>query len=183
LSSHATGSMLLGVLLGFAVALIYCWFSWVRPLQSHLDASEKSLQEWAKVHLRERENAGAIQGLSVNELRTWVAAVDEQNRLFTELERHLHQQELELAGPPTSYLLIAACVVLGVVALMVYWLRDGNQVAATTLENLAVLSGARLATSLGPAAREPNTLLKAPATTADVGATATTALQSPHVNP
>jgi hypothetical protein len=59
----------------------------------------------------------------------------------------VHQQELDLVGPATSYLLIAACVVFGVVILLVYWLRDGNQAAVTTLENLAALTSGSLHTS------------------------------------
>ena len=76
----------------------------------------------------------------------WVATLDEQNQRFMTLESRVHQQQLDLIGPATSYLLIAACVVFGVVILLVYWLRDGNQAAVTTLENLAALTSGTLHT-------------------------------------
>src|SRR5437868_1292649 len=117
--SWSPGSVLSGILLGFAVALVYCWFTWARPMQTSLDACEKSLQEWAKINISERQNASAIKDLSVDELRRWVATLDEQNQRFMALERLVHQQELDLIGPATSYLLIAACVVFGVVILLV----------------------------------------------------------------
>jgi hypothetical protein len=145
--SWSPGSVLSGILLGFAVALVYCWFTWARPMQVSLDACEQSLQEWAKINMLERQNASAIKGLSVDELRRWVATLDEQNQRFMALESRVHQQELDLIGPATSYLFIAACVVFGVVILLVYWLRDGNQAAVTTLENLAALTSRTLHTS------------------------------------
>jgi hypothetical protein len=145
--SWSAGSVLSGILLGFAVALVYCWFTWARPMQASLDACEQSLQEWAKINMLERQNVSAVKDLSVDELRRWVATLDEQNQRFMALESRVHQQELDLIGPATSYLIIAACVVFGVVILLVYWLRDGNQAAVTTLENLAALTSGTLHTS------------------------------------
>jgi hypothetical protein len=145
--SHSEGvpsrpwrAMLLGFVAGFAAALIYCWIGWVRPMQVNLDGRDQSLQEWARMNLAERESLTAVKNASVDELRTWVATLSAQNERFAELERRLHQQELELAGPATTYLLLAACVVVGVISLVVYWLRDSNQAAVTTLENLAAIA-------------------------------------------
>lgn len=131
---------LVGLLIGFAAALIFCWFTWVRPLQANLDAREKSLQEWERINRMEREAVGTIKTISIEELRRWVATVDEQNSRFAELQRLAHEQEMQLAGPAHTYILIAAAVVLGVVGMVVFWLRDGNASAATTLDNIAGLA-------------------------------------------
>ena len=61
-------------------------------------------------------------------------------RRFAELQRFTHEQELDIVGPPQTLLFITAAVVLGVVGLVVYWLRDGNASAATTLDNIAALA-------------------------------------------
>ncbi len=131
---------LVGLLIGFAAALIFCWFTWVRPLQANLDAREASLQEWERINRMEREAVQTIKTISIEELRKWVATVDEQNSRFAELQRIAHEREMQLAGPAHTYILIAAAVVLGVVGLVVFWLRDGNASAATTLDNIAGLA-------------------------------------------
>lgn len=128
------------MLIGFAAALIFCWFTWVRPLQANLDAREKSLQEWERINRLEREAVATIKTISIEEWRKWVSTVDEQNSRFAELQRISHEQEVRLAGPAHTYILIAAAVVLGVVVSVVFWLRDGNASAATTLDNIAGLA-------------------------------------------
>jgi len=136
------------LVVGFSGALIFCWFVWVRPLQSHLDARERALQEWERLNRQEREAVGTIKNVAVEEIRKWVGIVDEQNRRFTELQRSLHRQEVELAGPATSFILIAALTLLGVVALVAFWMRDSNSAAAVTLENVAALAPEEMVRSI-----------------------------------
>ncbi len=131
---------LIGLLIGFAAALIFCWFTWVRPLQANLDAREESLREWERINRMEREAVATIKTIWIEELRNWVATVDEQNSRFAELQRIAHEREMQLAGPAHTYILIAAAVVLGIVGSVVFWLRDGNASAATTLDNIAGLA-------------------------------------------
>jgi hypothetical protein len=140
MSGNSLFGGLVGLLVGFAAALVFCWFTWVRPLQANLDAREKSLQEWERINRLEREAVGTIKTISVEELRRWVATVDEQNTRFAELQRIAHEQEMQLAGPAHTYIVITATFVLGVVALVVFWLRDGNTSAATTLDAIAGLA-------------------------------------------
>jgi cold shock protein len=127
-------------LVGFCAAMIFCEFTWVRPLRAQLNAREKSLQEWERINRQEREAIATIKTISTEELKKWVATLDEQNKRFAELQSKLHQQEIELTGPATSYILIASVVILAVIGLVVFWLRDANAAAATTLENVAALA-------------------------------------------
>jgi hypothetical protein len=131
---------LVGLLIGFAAALVFCWFTWVWPLQANLNAREKSLQDWQRINQMEREAIGTLKTISIGELTKWVAIVDQQNTRFAELMRITHEQEMQLAGPAHTYIFIAAAVVLGVVGLVVFWLRDANASAATTLDNIAALA-------------------------------------------
>jgi cold shock CspA family protein len=125
---------------GFCAAMIFCELTWVRPLRAQLDAREKSLQEWERINRQEREAIAAIKTISTEELKKWVDTMDEQNKRFAELQSRLHQQEIELAGPATSFILIASLVVVAVIGLVAFWLRDANASAATTLENVASLA-------------------------------------------
>uniref|UniRef100_A0A7C4QP03 Cold shock domain-containing protein n=1 Tax=Schlesneria paludicola TaxID=360056 RepID=A0A7C4QP03_9PLAN len=135
-----TSNPFLWGLVGFCAAMIFCEFTWVRPLRAQLDAREKSLQEWERINRQEREAIATIKTISTEELKKWVATMDEQNKRFAELQSKLHQQEIELTGPATSYILIASVVILAVIGLVVFWLRDANASAATTLENVASLA-------------------------------------------
>lgn len=130
----------LWALVGFCAAMIFCEFTWVRPLRAQLDAVEKSRQEWERINRQEREAIATIKTISTDELKKWVATVDEQNKRFAELQSKLHQQEVELAGPATSFIVIAAIAIATVIGLIVFWLRDANATAATTLENVASLA-------------------------------------------
>jgi cold shock CspA family protein len=86
------------------------------------------------------EAIATIKTVSTEELRKWVATVDEQNQRFATLERLAHEQEVQLLGPSIDLVVIAAVVVLGVVGLLIFWLRDANAAAATTLDNIAALA-------------------------------------------
>ena len=131
---------LVGIIIGFVLALIFCYYTWVRDLQVHLVAKEKALNEWAEINRQERATVATLKGMSADELRRWVASVDEQNTSMMSMQRRLHQLELSLTGPGTTYIIIAVCALLGVVGLVVFWLRDANREAATTLENVAALA-------------------------------------------
>ncbi len=60
-------------------------------------------------------------------------------------------------GPATSYILIASIIILAVIGLVVFWLRDANAAAATTLENAAALAPEQMMRSIVVASlkREP----------------------------
>jgi cold shock CspA family protein len=138
--------------------MIFCEFNWVRPLRAHLDARERSLQDWERINRQERETIATIKTLSTEEVRKWVATLDEQNQRFSDLQNKLHHQEIELTGPATSYIIIAAVVTVAVIGLVVFWLRDANAAAATTLENVVVLAPEDMMRSLlvaGLARRDP----------------------------
>jgi hypothetical protein len=157
----ATNPFLWG-LVGFCAAMIFCEFTWVRPLRAQLDSREKSLQEWERINRQEREAIATIKTISTEELRKWVATMDDQNKRFSELQSKIHQQEIELTGPATSFIIIAAIVILAVIALVVFWLRDANAAAATTLENVAALAPEDMMRSLvlaSLAQREPITVV------------------------
>lgn len=149
-------------LVGFCAAMIFCEVTWVRPLRATLDAREKSLHEWAQINSQERQTIASIKTTSAEELKKWVAIVNEQNTRFAQIQSKLHQQQIELTGPATSYIIIAAVVIIAVIALVVFWLRDANAGAATTLENVAALAPDTMMRSVliaSLANREPITLL------------------------
>ncbi len=131
---------LIGGMVGFAAGLVFSWFVMVIPLQANLNARERALQDWDRQQRAEREAIESIKTISAEELRKWVATVDEQNQRFATLERLAHEQEMRLVGPSLELVVIAAVVVLGVVALLVFMLRDANAVAATTLDTIATLA-------------------------------------------
>ena len=142
--------------------MIFCEFAWVRPLPEDLVAREKSLQEWERINRQEREAIATIKTISIEELRKWVATTDEQNQRFAELQSKIHQHEIDLAGPAISYILVAALAVLAVIGLVVFWLRDANSAAATTLENVAALAPDAMVRSVliaSLAAHKPITLV------------------------
>lgn len=151
------GGLGAGITLGFAGALIFCWFTWVRPLQANLDAREKSLQEWERIQRLERENISTMKTVSTEEVRKWVATVDEQNTHFAKIQRLAHEQELQLVGPAQSLIFVALAAVLGVVGLVVYLLRDSNASAAITLDNIAGLAPEQMIRA-ALAARTPEAL-------------------------
>lgn len=133
-------------LLGLIVGFLFCWFVFVRSLAASLDAREEALQEWERLHRIEREKIAAIETLSADEMRSWVAALDEQNATFAELQQLLHQQELDLVGPPYAQLALAVVSLLGVSGFVAWMYRDSNADAARTLDNaVAVLPSLRRA--------------------------------------
>lgn len=132
----AAASGLLGVVLGF----LFCWYVFVRSLTAGVEARDRSLREWEEVNRIEREKIAAIQMLSAEEMRRWVAAVDAQNTSFAELQQRLHRQELELVGPAYTQLGLAVLALVGVAGFVAWMVRDANAEAARTLESaVAVL--------------------------------------------
>lgn len=129
-----------GVIVGFALALIFCYFTWVRDLQVHLAAKEKALNDWAELNRQERATIVSMKSMSTAELNKAVADMDRQSTFFMDMQRRLHQVEVTLTGPGTTYILLGIIALLGVVALVVAWLRNGDREAATTLENVAALA-------------------------------------------
>jgi hypothetical protein len=77
-----------------------------------MDAQEESLREWERINRKERDAIATIKSISVEELRKWVATLDEQNTRYAELQRLEHEQELRMTGPGISYILLAAFIVL-----------------------------------------------------------------------
>ena len=135
---------------GLALGFVFAWFSMVWPLTEQLKAREKSLEEWSRINREERQAISDIKGMSTEELRKWVATLDEQNVRYAQLQRAVHRQELALSGPAYGYVLIALVAVLGTAAVFVWITRDSNADAARTLENAAsVLPSMRKALEAG----------------------------------
>jgi cold shock CspA family protein len=127
-------------LVGLALGAILCWWFMVRPLETRLDAREKTLQEWERINRMERESIANIKTINIEELRKWVSTLDEQNTRYAELQTILHKQEIELTSPATTHLFIALIAVLGTVGFAAWMVRDSNADAARTLNNaVAVL--------------------------------------------
>ena len=129
-----------GAILGFAAALIFCYFTWVRDLQVHLAAKERALSEWEELNRQERATIASMKSMSVDEMKRWMAANNEQTTFFMDMQRRLHQVETALTGPGTTYIAMGVLGLLGVVGLVVFWLRSADRDAATTLENVATLA-------------------------------------------
>jgi hypothetical protein len=129
-----------GVIIGFACALIFCYFTWIRDLQVHLVAKEKALNDWAELNRQERARIMAMQNISVDVLKRWVAAVDAENTAFIETQRRLHQLELAVTGPGTTYIVIAVCGLVVTTVLVFFSFHAADRDAATTLENVASLA-------------------------------------------
>ncbi len=129
-----------GVIIGFACALIFCYFTWVRDLQVHLAAKEKALNDWAEINRQERATIVSMQNMSVDEMKRRVAAVDEENTFFIDTQRRLHQVELAMTGPGTTYIVIAVRGLLVTTVLVFFSFHAADRDAATTLENVASLA-------------------------------------------
>ena len=115
-----------------------------------MKAREESLEEWSRINREERQAISDIKTISTEELRKWVATLDEQNVRYAQLQRAVHRQELALSGPAYGYVLIALLAVLGTGAVFVWITRDSNADAARTLENAAsVLPSLRKALEAG----------------------------------
>jgi hypothetical protein len=133
-----------GLALGVIVGSLSMWWFEVRPLNVRLDARERSLQEWERINRMERESIANIKSINVEELRKWLATLDEQNTRYAELQTVLHKQEIELMGPATTHLFIVLIAVMGTVAFVAWMVRDSNADAARTLNNaVAVLPSLR----------------------------------------
>ncbi len=131
---------LIGLLTGF----FFCWWYLVRPLEARLDAREKAIQEWERINRMEREAIANIKTINIEELRKWVATLDEQNTRYTKLQSLLHKQELALTGPATTHLYISLVAVIGTMGFVAWMMRDSNADAARTLNNaVAVLPSLR----------------------------------------
>jgi cold shock CspA family protein len=133
-------SALAGALVGAAAGVLFCWFGVAVPTATNLRALEAALAEARRLDQAERREAAALRQLSTDGVAKWAAAVDAQAARFAELERLAHEQELRLAAAPQAALVAAAVAALGVVALVVHWLRDANASAAATLDALASLA-------------------------------------------
>jgi hypothetical protein len=133
-------SALAGALVGAAAGVLFCWFGVAAPTATNLRALEAALAEARRLDQAERREAAALRRLSTDGVVKWAAAVDAQAARFAELERLAHAQELRLAAPPQAALVAAAVAVLGVVALVVAWLRSADASAAATLDALAGLA-------------------------------------------
>lgn len=117
-----------------------CWATRVRGLEASLNAREKTLQQWDDLIRQEREAVADIRNLSVEEMRNWVAEMDEQHQDFAELQRLYHKRELAAANPGSTYVVIELVAVVSVVFVIAWLIRDGNANAARTFHNaVAVL--------------------------------------------
>jgi CspA family cold shock protein len=140
--NHPLATGVLGLCVGFS----FCYVSMVRPLFVRLDQREESLQEWERINRMERETLATMKSVGAEEMRKWVATLDEQNSRFAVLQAQLHRQELQLTGPATSYLVFALLAVIVVIGFTAWMIRDGNADAARTLHSaVAVLPALRKA--------------------------------------
>jgi cold shock CspA family protein len=152
----------MGLLVGFSGAVIYSEFTWAARLRSQLAEQQRSSLEWERMNRQERQAIADMKTISVEEMRSWVATLDEQNKTFANLQSKYHEQEIELAGPASTYILIAAVITLSGVAIIVFWLRDANAAAATTLENAVALAPDEMLRSLAFSShfnRQPKTVI------------------------
>lgn len=146
------------VIVGFIVGVVFCWFFFVRPMGATLDARERNLLEWERLIRQERQTVADIKTIGTEELRKWVATLDEQNTRFSQLQIQLHKQELSLVGPPIMHLWLMGLIVVISFGLVIWMIRDGNADAARTLYSaVAVLP------SLREALREKRPALEASA--------------------
>lgn len=144
-------------MVGASIGFFLCWSTMVRPLTVHLDQREKSLREWERINRQEREAIANIKTMSTEELRKWVATLDEQNTRYAELQSLLHKQELSLVGPATEHLWVSLLGLVSVVGFAMWMMRDSNADAARTLHSaVAVLP------SLREALRDKLVALEAP---------------------
>lgn len=140
----AASNPLVTAVLGAAVGFVFCWWFLAMPLRSSLAAREESLQEWERINRLERAAVADMKTISTEELRKWVATIDDQNTRYAEMTRRLHQQEIALTGPGTSYLVLAVIALLGTAGFVAWMARDANADAAVTLNNaVAVLPALR----------------------------------------
>lgn len=122
------------VMLGFCIGFGFCWFQITGPLQRRMDAQEESLREWERINRKERDAIATIKSISVEELRKWVATLDEQNTRYAQLQRLVHEQEMRLTGPGYTYIILAAAVVIVFFGCLVFITRETNAEAARTLD-------------------------------------------------
>jgi len=143
-------ALVIGVCIGYAL----CYFGRVRKLEAHLDARERALRDWERLTRIEREQVADVKSMSIQETMKYLAKLDEASTRFARLEQEIFDLEREMLSPGTTFIVIAAIAVLGSLALMVLLMRDANQKAAHTIENLMNVSASRLRDVLGPPQRE-----------------------------
>jgi hypothetical protein len=131
--------IVLGIGVGFVAGFAFSWFVLLSPLKESIAARERAAEQWDAINRTERQTIQEVKGVSAEEMRKWVATVSEQNAEFAGIQRRLTQQEVELSGPGSSYVAIAALVVLLVGAAVAFINRDADRQAATTLDNIASL--------------------------------------------
>lgn len=148
MNSQSALAAVVGFFVGAAVTLLFCWFSLVGPLSKQLVAREKAAMEWERINRQERDTVATLKTISTDELKKWVATIDEQNVRFATLQSLLHKQELELSGPATAYIVIASAFLTAITILIVVLFRDANSSAATTIENVASLAPEAMVRSL-----------------------------------
>lgn len=136
------------VLISFILGFFLCWYLMVLPLNVSLNQREEALKQWEQINRQERQAIGDIKTISIEEVRKWVSTMDEQNTRFSQLQSHLHKQEIALVAPAATHLWISFLIVFCVVGFAVWMMRDSNAEAARTLQSaIAVLPSLREAIS------------------------------------
>jgi len=131
-------------MLGLVVGFAFCWVAMAQPYKERLAAQEESLRQWERINRMERQAVATMKSISIEELRKWVATLDEQNTRYAELQRLLHEQEVKLTDPAFTYIAIAAVALVVVFVFTIFVMRDANADAARTLDNaVAVLPALR----------------------------------------
>ena len=122
-------------LAGLAIGFFACWYMLVMPMTGWIDSREQAVQEWERINRQEREAIQNIKTMNIEQLKSWVATVGEQNTRFAELQSLLHKQERQIYQTPSLVYVIA--FILSALAFgFVYWMiRDTNLKSEITLQN------------------------------------------------
>ena len=134
------GGVGIGLVIGFFVTILICWFVWIRHYEVQLREKEESLQRWQEQVRRDIDQVTVAKNISLDQVKTWVATNNELREHYTELQRQLHQREIKLASAGNNTVLIGVGAVVAVALLVVFLLRDAHRSAAITLENVASLA-------------------------------------------
>ncbi|MDP6439209.1 MAG: hypothetical protein QGH74_06225 [Candidatus Brocadiia bacterium] len=134
--SFGVVALLIGVIAGY----LFCYGTSVRHLRSELRYARKSMHQWEELQRQEREKISMLQELSVAQIEKYVAALDESSRRFLELQNLLNQKELQLAEAPSAYIIVPSAFIAVLLLVTALILRDSNQQAVTTLENVVAMA-------------------------------------------
>lgn len=127
-------------IVSFFLGCLFIYVTHVRSLHRVLDKREEQLNNLHELVEKEQRRVAEMGQISQSELKEWIAGNMEINTKFSQIQRRLHQAELEMRTPGLIYLSLGLVIAAFTVGLWYALMHSANAEAASTLDNVAILA-------------------------------------------